>query len=188
MSKVNVRKSTRAICEAAIFIALALALAMVEIKLWAQGGSVDFVMIPLIIFSLRWGAGWGIGAGFVYGVIYCILFGGIAYGWQPLILDYAVAYACCGLAGFFRGGKYSAEAGTVLSCIARFACHLISGVTIWASSMEDVYFGMQMNNVWIYSALYNGSFMLPNMVMALIVLIFLKMPLGRYLRAEDIRY
>lgn len=186
MSKANVKMSTRAICEAAIFIALGLALGLVEFKIWAQGGSVDFVMIPIIIFALRWGAGWGIGVSCVYGFLKCILLEGMGYGWQAFFLDYILAYGCCGLAGFFRGRKYGAEVGSVLSCVARFICHLISGVVLWASYMPPVYFGMPMNNVWVYSALYNGSYMLPNMVIALIVLILLKVPLGKYLRAEDI--
>ena len=185
MSRANVRRSTRAICEAAIFIALALALGLVEFKIWAQGGSVDFVMIPLIIFALRWGAGWGIGAGFVYGILKCMLLEGMVYGWQALFLDYAVAYACCGLAGFFREKRWGAEVGTVLSCVARFLCHLFSGVILWG--MPDEYFGMQMNNVWIYSSIYNGSYMLPNMIIALAVMFVLKMSLGKYLRAEDLR-
>lgn len=187
MTEVNIKRNTRAICEGAIFIALSLAMCLVELKIWPQGGSVDFVMVPLIIFALRWGTGWGIGAGIVSGVLNGVIVEGMAFGgWQALILDYAIAYGCCGMAGIFHSQKWRAEVGTVISCAARFICHLISGVVLWASHMPKEFMGMIMNNVWIYSALYNVSYMLPNMILALIAIILLKVPLGKYLKAEDI--
>lgn len=182
----NVKKRTRAICESAIFIALALALAPLKLTLWAWGGSVDFVMIPLILLALRWGVGWGVGGGVVFALLNCLIYEGGLYTWQAIFLDYILAYGACGLAGLFRGRKWSAETGTAVACLVRFLLHLISGVTIWASYMPDVYMGMSMNNVWLYSALYNGSFMLPNMVIAVIIFFLIKVPLGKYIRGEDL--
>lgn len=186
MAKTNVKKRTRAICEAAIFIALSLVLGLLRFKIWAQGGSVDFSMIPLIIFALRWGTRWGIGAGVISGLLRFILLDGAAYTWQSLFLDYMLAYGACGLAGFFCGKNWGGEAGTILACIVRFIFHLVSGVVIFGSYMPDVYFGMDMTNTWVYSALYNGSFMLPSMIVAIVVIVILKVPMGKYLKAEDI--
>lgn len=186
MSKTNVKRRTRAICEAAIFIALSLALGLLRFKIWAQGGSVDFSMVPLIIFALRWGPRWGVGAAVISGLLRFILLDGAAYGWQSLFLDYMLAYGACGLAGLFHGRKWGGEMGAALACILRFLFHLVSGVVLFGSYMPDVYFGMDMVNAWEYSALYNGSFMLPNIIIVIVVIIILKAPMGKYLRAEDI--
>lgn len=186
MSNANIRKSTRAICEAAISVAIALVLSLLEFKIWAQGGSVDFVMVPLLIFALRWGPGWGIGAGAVFGLLKSILLEGIGYSWASIFLDYILAYGCVGLAGIFKGKNWGVVYGTVLASAARFVFHLVSGVVLYASYMPDVYFGMDMSNVWFYSTIYNGTYMLPNMVLSIIILILLKKPMKKFITAEDI--
>ncbi len=57
-------KSLRALCEGAVCVAMSLVLSYLELNFaWAQGGSVDLVMVPLIIFAVRWGLGWGLGPG-----------------------------------------------------------------------------------------------------------------------------
>lgn len=160
----------RLICEGAMLLALAVALSFLKVALWAQGGSVDLVMIPLIVFALRWGGGWGIGACVVYGLLDCIFSGGMAYGWQSILLDYFVAYGMVGIAGFFTKKPWL---GVVVSSAARLAVHVISGVVIWGQWMPEEFMGLTMDNVWIYSALYNGSFMIPNCIIAVVGIIIL---------------
>lgn len=177
MSNANVKNRTRAICEAAVFIALSLALGLLRFKVWAQGGSVDFSMLPLIIFALRWGSAWGCSAGAVAGLLRFVLLDGAAYGWQSLLIDYMLAYGACGLAGLLR----SVEMGCVLACLVRFVMHLISGVVLFGMYMPSEYMGMKMNNVWIYSTLYNGSYMLPVAILTIMAIAILKVPLRKYL-------
>ena len=52
--------------------------------------------------------------------------------------------------------------------------------------MEDI-FGLHMTNVWVYSLLYNGSYMLPNTILAVAAVALLAIPLKKYLRREDLR-
>lgn len=165
-SKPAQKKTISAISEGAIMIALSTVLSFLSLRLWPQGGSIDLVMIPLIVFALRRGAGWGIAAGLVYGMIDCIVSGGVAYGWQSIILDYAVAYAMVGLAGFLPKKPVAA---VCLASVARLLVHIISGVVIWAQYMPDEFIGLKMTNVWFYSFLYNGTFMAGNLVLAIIV-------------------
>lgn len=155
----------RCICEGAMLLALAVALSFLKVALWPQGGSVDLVMIPLIAFSLRWGGGWGLGACAVYGVLDCVFSGGVSYGWQSLILDYMVAYGVVGVSGFFIKKPWL---GVLTAGGARLFVHVLSGVIIWGEWMPPEFMGMSMSNVWLYSMLYNGSFMVPNTVLALV--------------------
>lgn len=179
-------KPTRALTEGAILIALSIILSYAELRLWYQGGSVDLVMIPLLIFALRWGVGWGIAAGFLFGFLEFVLSNGFALTWTSILLDYSVAYAAVGLAGLFRGRKHGAIWGTIVACIARFVVHFISGITIYRIIAPTELFNITYTSPWLYSLVYNGTYMLPNTILAVIVCGMLARPLGRYLRREDL--
>jgi thiamine transporter len=176
----------RAITEGAIFTAIALVLSYIEFPIGlAYGGSIDFVMIPIILFSIRWGLGWGLASGFVFGTLKYFLAAGFAINWESIILDYSVAYMAVGLAGLFRNRKWGLVTGGLLGCLGRFVVHFISGITIYAEYMPDEFLNMSMSNVWIYSALYNGLYMLPNTIVALIVGVVLTVPLAKYIQGRD---
>jgi len=80
-------------------------------------------------------------------------------------LDYPLAFGCLGLAGFFR--KYPIV-GVIVAVTGRFVMHLISGAVFFAN------FAPEGLNPWIYSALYNGSYMLPELVISLFVIFLLQ--------------
>ena len=163
MSNQKSSSTVRILCEGAVMTALSAALSFLALRLWPQGGSVDLVMIPLILFAIRQGTLWGIGAGFVYGLIDCILSGGIGWGWQSILLDYTVAYAMVGLAGLFPRRPLAA---VLTASAARLLIHILAGVLVWSSSMPAEFLGMPMTNIWWYSLLYNGSYMVLNALLA----------------------
>ena len=66
-------------------VAMAVVLNFFKFDLFAQGGSMNLLFIPLMVFALRRGPVWGMGAGLVFGVLKAIIGGGIAYGWQSLL-------------------------------------------------------------------------------------------------------
>ena len=170
--KDNKKSATRVLTESAILVAAALALSYLKIpvgfSLGGFGGSIDFVMIPLIIIALRHGAGWGLGSGLVFGIIKYFFAAGFAVNWQSILLDYGVAYMAVGLAGLPYVRKNDI-AGTFIGCLGRFVIHFISGITIYAMWLPEEFLNMTMTNTWIYSLLYNGTYMLPNTILALVV-------------------
>ena len=180
--------SLRALCESAVFTALSLALSYVKIPTGMAfggfGGSIDLVMIPLLLCGIRWGLGWGLGAGFVFGTLKFFFAGGSAISWQSMLLDYSLAYMMVGLAGLLRGRSSMAWLAALLGCVGRFAIHFISGVTIYAQYVSPI-FGWSGKSSVIYSILYNGSYMLPNTIIAVLALALLRNPLGKFLRGED---
>ena len=177
-----------AICEGAICVAAALALSYLKIPMGIAfggfGGSIDLVMIPLIIYAVRRGLSWGIGAGLVFGTLKYFIAGGVAASWQSMLLDYSLAYAAVGLAGLFKNRPRGLVPGAVCGCVARFIIHFISGVTIYAQYMPEEFLGMKMHGAAIYSALYNGTYMLPNTVIAIIVCAILTRPLRKFIMNE----
>ena len=185
MKKSNL--TLRALCEGAIFIALATILSLLPIWKMPQGGSFDLAMLPIIIFCVRWGFGPSAIACFAYSAIQFMLDGGIAIAWESIIGDYFLAYTVLCIAGLFRGRKNGFFLGTVAACAARFLVHYVVGATVWAKYMPKVFFNMTMTTPWFYSALYNGAYMLIDMVAILIVGALVWKPLGKYLRGEDLR-
>ena len=180
------KEQLRCICEGAIFIAAALALSYLKIPIGLSfggfGGSIDLVMIPLIFFAVRWGLGWGLGAGLIFGTLKYFFAGGFAITWQSMLLDYSLAYMMVGLAGVMKNRKWGLVTGALVGCIGRFAIHFVSGITIYAMYMPEQFLKMTMTNAWIYSLLYNSTYMLPNTVIAVAVGAAISVPLSKYVQ------
>ena len=183
MSKTH--QSVRALCEGAILIAVAEVLSFLPLYKLPWGGSIDLAMFPIILFCVRWGFGPGMLVSCAHAILQTLFEGGIAIGWESILGDFLVAYAILGVAGLFKGRFCPAA---IVSCALRFLVHYVVGATIWAEYMPEQFFGMTMTTPWIYSALYNGAYMLPDLVLILVIWVLLaKTPLAPYLRGEDLR-
>ena len=173
----------RALCEGAIMLDLALVLNLLSKSIFAnlpQGGSISLAMFPLLLIAHRWG--WG------YGLLDMLLDGGYAWGWQSILLDYLVAYTALGLGGFFRGKAWGMFPCVVLGSLGRFAVHYFSGVTLYRiiepTGIEG--FGV-FTDPHLYSLVYNGVYMLPNMVIAVVITALLYVPMKKFFAGSDIR-
>jgi len=150
--------------EGALCVALAIALSWLVIFRMPQGGSITLELVPLIIFAWRRGVRWGFGAGAMNGLLHLMLGGYIVHPLQAL-LDYPAAYAMMGLAGLWRTwGRKSAGllAGLVMAGLFQFACHVVAGVVFFSSYVPK---GM---NPWLYSTVYNGTFLAPKLAISAI--------------------
>ena len=173
MSETKKGTPIRCLTEGGICVGLAIALSYLKIPVMAGfggfGGSIDFVMIPLIVFAVRWGLGWGIGAGLVFGTLKYFLGSSGAISWVSIIFDYSVAYAFVGFAGLFRRKYKLLPVAALAGGFARFIIHFISGVTVYAQYMPEEFMGISGMTPFVYSLLYNGTYMLPNTVIAIAV-------------------
>lgn len=173
--------------ECGIMIALATALSMIKVYEAPFGGSVTLLsMAPIIVLSMRRGIKVGLAGGFVYSVLQLLL-GLSNVACVPdisgkvlcVLLDYIIPFTLLGLGGMFRNVKLvkndraniilTALLGTLAVCAIRFACHVISGVVIWyALDLEwyadDPTHIVNRYSKWIFSIIYNGSFMLPEII------------------------
>ncbi|MCR5090243.1 MAG: energy-coupled thiamine transporter ThiT [Oscillospiraceae bacterium] len=181
------RLTLRALTEGAVFVALAQILSYIKLFELPQGGSVTVAMLPIFIYCARWGFGPGILASFVYSVLQLLLDGAYAWGWQSMLGDYIVAFTVLGLAGLFHNQRYGLFIGTLVGSLARFLVHYLVGVLVWGEYMPESFFGMTMTTPWFYSFLYNGSYMLIDMVLCLVVGALLFKPLEKYLRGQDLK-
>lgn len=152
--------NTRVLVEASLSVALTVTLSYVKIFRMPQGGSITLENVPLLLFSLRYGFKFGFGAGAVAGLLQLMLGGYVAHPVQA-ILDYPLAFAALGLAGAMKNHRWM---GITIGTIARLACHVASGVVFFAS------YAPAGQNPFIYSLVYNGSYMIPNMILSIFMI------------------
>jgi thiamine transporter len=151
-------KKTQILAEIAIFTALATALSLITFVVFPEGGSVTLgSMVPIIWLALRRGPKVGIFTGVVYGFVQLAILPQVYFPTQVL-LDYPLAFGCLGLAGFFQKQPII---GTIIAVTGRFIMHLISGAIFFAALYAPA--GM---DYWLYSAIYNGSYMLPELIIS----------------------
>src|SRR5574344_405900 len=128
----NTNKKTRALVEGALMVAAAEALGYVKIWHMPEGGSVSLMMLPIVLYALRWGLSRGLLAGLALGVIDFMLGGGIAIGWQSILGDYVIACTLIGLAGvgFTLKNLGGVILGSVLGGLGRFLSLWVTGATL----------------------------------------------------------
>lgn len=176
--------AVRMLCEGALLIALAEILSFLPLYKMPWGGSVDLSMLPIFVFCVRWGFGPGLLVSLAHAVLQTLFEGGIAIGWQSIVGDFLLAYTVLGLAGLFKG-KFVPAA--VVACFARFLVHYVVGATIWAEYMPETFFSMTMTTPWFYSALYNGAYMLPDLLILLVIgVVLLNTPAKKYVTGQDL--
>lgn len=170
------QKNTRILTETGMAIALAVVLDSLTIWKMPYGGSVTLAMLPLFIIAFRWGALSGILAGVGAGFLQ-LAFGGTIIHPAQLVLDYPLPFGLVGLAGLF---KYQVQSSKNISqtiwifgamfvgTFFRFITHILSGVIFFAE------YAPEGQNVWLYSIIYNGSYLLPSFLLCIIVILPLR--------------
>ena len=177
----------RALTEGAMLVAAAQALSFVKLYEFPQGGSVTAAMFPILLYALRWGLGRGLLAGFAFGSLQLMFDGAYAWGWQSMVLDYLLAFTPLGLAGVFRGRAWGIFPGTVLGCAGRFAVHYLSGVTVYRITMPTQIPGFGVfDSAELYSLVYNGCYMLPCTLIALVIAAALFVPMKPWFEGRDL--
>ncbi len=178
-----------------VLVALGTVLSFIKVFDLPHGGSITLCcMLPVMLFAYRAGTKWGLGAGFVFSVLQ-LLFGmdalkGISGTTVvgSIFLDYLLAFTVLGLAGIFRGKIKNDPAAFTLGCLVagllRYLCSFLSGWILW-SEFADVNFspmlaGMSGNTLaCFYSLLYNGSYMIPEILITCVVAFLLMQFAGK---------
>lgn len=169
---------TKILVEGAAMVALATVLSFIRVFKLPWGGSVTLLsMLPIVLFSIRRGVKPGLIVSFVYALIQFaqgVMDGLFGWGLTPgmliacIILDYIGAFTILGIAGLFRKkGLPGWIGGISLAVGLRFLFHFFSGVVIW-HSFGELWNGFSTENTYLYSFLYNGCYMLPELIFTLV--------------------
>jgi len=170
-SQEPIQSKTKLLAEMAVAIALGTVLSFIKFSIWPQGGSVTAgSMVPLFWFSFRRGAKLGITSGVIYGIVQFFV-GPFFVHPAQLLLDYPIAFGALGLAGLFRTHELL---GVTVGIVGRFLAHFVSGVIFFATYAPDVYLGVNIGaNAYAYSALYNGTYLFPELIISLVLMVVL---------------
>ncbi|WP_446898252.1 energy-coupled thiamine transporter ThiT [Clostridium sp. LBM24168] len=153
--------STQLITQIGIALALATILKIFRIYHFPQGGSITLgSMVPILLMAFLYGPEVGFLTGFLYGIITLIL---DPYILQPVqvLFDYPLPFMALGIAGYFSNHKLL---GTAAAIFMRFICHFISGVLFFGS------FAPKGMSPVIYSISLNGSFMLIEGIICIVII------------------
>ncbi|MDO8964090.1 MAG: energy-coupled thiamine transporter ThiT [Coriobacteriia bacterium] len=160
---------TRILVEIALVVALATVLDFIKVWQMPMGGTVSLGMLPILVIALRRGLAPGLVAGALSGVV-ALLFNAQVYNWAQFLLDYPLAFAAVGGAGSLavvwrwavdrgtaaRDAAWIVPAAVMLGAGARLFMHWESGILFFAQYAPAGQPG------WLYSLIYNGSYMLPS--------------------------
>lgn len=175
----------RILSEIAIFSALGFVLDVFQgafsNAIFVNGGSIGFAMIVVFLMTYRR----GFSAGFLTGLIMGFLqlttgFYVVSDIWWKNLLqvgfDYIFAYSFCAICTLFRNLYFKSTTqnkkilylslGSILGGIGKLLSHFISGVLFWPQNSTDT--------LWpriIYSITYNGSYMIPSIILTTIIFV-----------------
>lgn len=200
--------------ESAVMLAISAALFTVSEYFpwpaWLQGGGISlFGSVPLIVLSYRRGVKCALPAALILSVFELIM-GLSNFAWVKgpvsyavvALFDYIIAFSVFGFGGIFRRLKGNVAiklaAGAVLVNAVRFVSHFISGITVWSeytqnnggfTSIDSLVHGITKASV-VYSLTYNGGYMLPETIIAVIgclgVGLLLKKELVRFINPKPV--
>lgn len=159
-------KKTRIFTEIAIGVAMAVVCSLIKVWEMPQGGSVALTMVPILLVAVRRGPVAGIVTGSIYGFL-SMLLSGVVYHPMSILLDYVLAFGAVGIAGFFNKSLGKVLLGSFLGIAARFVSSLISGAVLFGA------YAPEGQNPWIYSLGYQASYMIPELVICVVVLVIL---------------
>lgn len=183
-------KKVLLLVEIAIFAALGFVLDFLAIKM-PQGGSVSLVMVPIVLMAFRRGTVAGIITGLFVGLLQIV--SGLvsvaplsfSFVVMQVILDYLIAYGLVGFAGLMRSqylnyaqqNKRKNMIITIVSAVLigsflRFVTHTITGIFFFAT------YAPEGKNLYLYSIIYNATYMIPIFLLTAIVcsLLFIAAP------------
>jgi thiamine transporter len=158
-------KDPQVLAEIAIFTALAVVLTIIPpIFEMPQGGSITLVMIPSIWLALRRGLKVGIATGILYGVMH-LMIKPYTISLFQVLFDYPLAFGVLGLAALFSSKPVL---GSSIATAGRFLMHFIAGAVWWAPIYASG------ANPIVYSTIYNGAYLLPELVISGVMLYLLQ--------------
>lgn len=172
--KTNKYFSIQMIVEAGLSIALAYILSLFKVYEMPYGGSITLSMLPLMIFSIRWGMTNGFIIGILYGILSLIIKPQVVHPIQVL-LDYPLPSAFIGLSGYsYLKDKTKLQGyipSIIIAYVLKFACHFLAGVVFYGQyapkGLSPAY----------YSFVYNIQYTGPELILFLIVIALLWSPL-----------
>ncbi len=169
MASKQKHSSTVVMIEGALCIALSIVLSRFDLFRMPQGGTIDFELVPIIIFVYRRGLKWGLFSGFIIGITKMLL-GGYILNPVQAALDYPLALMCVGLMAL-----HPRFLSFLLAACCQILCSVVSGAYFFGQ------YAPEGQNAWVYSFFYNVPTLGAKYILSWIVALILWKALEREL-------
>ena len=177
------RNYVRILVECAILLALSFALSFIGFEMPMGGKVTPASMLPLFLVAIHLGVSSTLITASLYSLLQiwqAYLAGNVFVYCQDgmtltlcVIFDYVLPFSLPFIitALFAKLWKRTEREsfiyiGMIIGLLLRFVCHFISGILIWGQWAEDM-------SPALYSFLYNGAFMLPELIITVAIAFFL---------------
>lgn len=138
----------------AMALTLALLLSNVKFIHLPMGGSVTLCSMLFVTLIGSWfGIGAGLTGAIAYGLLQLIIDPYII-SFPQLVVDYLLAFGALGLSGLFTRRKNGILLGYIVGVAGRYAFAVLSGVIFFGAYAPE-----EFPNPFVYSAVYNGSYL-----------------------------
>ncbi len=165
--------NTKTLAFAGLTIATSFTLSFLKVSPVTYGGSITLAsMLPICIFAYAFGLTPALLVGLIYGLLQFIQ-NPYIFSYATLLLDFILAFSSIAMMpiikAIFKDKKYTPVIAICFVFLVRFIFHFMSGLIyfdnggIWANLPQD--------NAFIYSFLYQITYLLPDLIVNLVVLI-----------------
>jgi thiamine transporter len=156
----KLKLGVRTLVVASLILALSYILSYMKFYQMPYGGSITPAsMLPILLFAWHYGTLPGLAIGFAYGLLQMTQDFYVVHPAQ-LFLDYILAFAALGLAGFFKKHLFTA---IIVGGLARTVMHFLSGVVFFAEYAPDG------QSPLLYSFLYQITYLGPEIIICLVI-------------------
>ena len=166
---------TKTLVFAGLMIATSFVLSFIKVRPVTYGGSITLCsMLAICIYAYAFGFLPALFVGIIYGILQFFEGGAYIFNYATFFLDFIFAFSSIIMMPIARKlvkGKNAFIIGLSLTFLLRFIFHFTSGILyfvnggIWADLPQD--------NAFIYSLLYQVTYLVPDYLICLIVILVL---------------
>jgi thiamine transporter len=142
----------------AMTTAAAVALGNMRLLELPNGGSISLSLLPILALAVRRGAQPAAVAGAASGLVH-VATGGVVVHPVQLLLDYGLGAMAPAVAAIAHRRRQLLPLGVVCASVVQYLCYVVSGA---------VFFAAAGSGAWTFSAVYNATIVLPELIIALI--------------------
>lgn len=187
IAKTSKRWNAKMVAMGALSIALSFVLSCIRLFRMPTHGSVTpGSMLPIMLFAASYGIGPGLLAGLAYGVLQYFQDPQFLNVWQ-FLFDYLLAFAALGLAGIAWNKDIKwLYLSIPIAVLGRAVSAVLAGI-MWAYEYLDYGLSigsMQFSSPILYSIVYNGVYLIPEVIICLLLAFFIAKPVMKVLKAK----
>lgn len=162
---VSMKLTTKQLVCSAAAMALAIVTSLIKLFELPMGGSVTLLsMLFIVLIGYWYGPKVGITTAVAYGLLQFVL-EPIFYTIPQMICDYPLAFGALGIAGFFYKKKNGLILGYIAAVLGRYFFAFLSGMIFFGTYAADYNMSAP-----VYSLVYNGSYLLAEAAITLIII------------------